>query len=99
MVSSRPKDAIAIFWSSEKRHSKLRPIIATSLANRVRQEVEWLRRGPKARTTKAKARVESAGNLIAELDAVKMRGPAGHGRHRFHVIGPTVRNNSSSYSS
>ena len=45
-----------------------------SLANRVRQEVEWLRRGPKARTTKAKARVESAGNLIAELDAVKMRG-------------------------
>jgi len=45
-----------------------------SLANRVRQEVEWLRRGPKARTTKAKARVESAGNLIAELDTVKMRG-------------------------
>lgn len=26
-----------------------------SLANRVRREVEWLRRGPKARTTKAKA--------------------------------------------
>jgi ATP-binding cassette subfamily F protein uup len=44
-----------------------------SLANRVRREVEWLRRGPKARTTKAKARVEAAGALIGELDAVKSR--------------------------
>ncbi|HTK87730.1 MAG TPA: ATP-binding cassette domain-containing protein, partial [Nitrospiraceae bacterium] len=31
-----------------------------SLANRIRREVEWLRRGPKARTTKAKARVQAA---------------------------------------
>ena len=38
-----------------------------SLANRVRREVEWLRRGPKARTTKAKARVDAAGRLIDEL--------------------------------
>ncbi|GKS58738.1 ABC transporter ATP-binding protein [Nitrospira sp.] len=39
----------------------------SSLANRVRREVEWLRRGPKARTTKAKARVEAAESLIQEL--------------------------------
>ena len=38
-----------------------------SLANRVRREVEWLRRGPKARTTKAKARVDAAGRLIDAL--------------------------------
>jgi ATP-binding cassette subfamily F protein uup len=44
-----------------------------SLANRVRREVEWLRRGPKARTTKAKARVESAGQLIDELDRARAR--------------------------
>lgn len=44
-----------------------------SLANRVRREVEWLRRGPKARTTKAKARVESAGQLIDELGRVQAR--------------------------
>ncbi|TAJ23107.1 MAG: ABC transporter ATP-binding protein, partial [Nitrospirae bacterium] len=44
-----------------------------SLANRVRHEVEWLRRGPKARTTKAKARIQSAGDLIEELDTVKAR--------------------------
>jgi len=51
-----------------------------SLANRVRREVAWLRRGPKARTTKAKSRVDSAGRLIEELssaDARKDQGTAG----------------------
>lgn len=46
-----------------------------SLANRVRREVEWLRRGPKARTTKAKARIESAGQLIDELHEMESRQP------------------------
>ena len=45
----------------------------SSLANRVRHEVEWLRRGPKARTTKAKGRIQSAGKLIEELDQVESR--------------------------
>jgi ABC transport system ATP-binding/permease protein len=44
-----------------------------SLTNRVRREVEWLRRGPKARTTKAKARVEAAGRLIDELQDIDSR--------------------------
>jgi ATP-binding cassette subfamily F protein uup len=39
----------------------------SSLRNRVRTEVEWLRRGPKARATKAKARIDKANTLIAEL--------------------------------
>jgi ATP-binding cassette subfamily F protein uup len=38
-----------------------------SLRNRVRIEMEWLRRGPKARTTKSKARIDNANVLIAEL--------------------------------
>jgi ATP-binding cassette subfamily F protein uup len=38
-----------------------------SLRNRVRTEIEWLRRGPKARATKAKARIDNANALIAEL--------------------------------
>lgn len=52
----------------------------SSLANRVRREVEWLRRGPKARSTKAKARIDSAGRLIDELNDMESRqskGPAG----------------------
>ena len=47
-----------------------------SLANRVRREVEWLRRGPKARTTKAKARIDSAGRLIDELHEIESRQPS-----------------------
>ena len=44
-----------------------------SLRNRVRTEMEWLRRGPKARATKAKARIDSANALIAELRNVESR--------------------------
>ncbi len=44
-----------------------------SLANRVRREVEWLRRGPKARTTKAKARIDQAGRMIDELNDIESR--------------------------
>jgi ATP-binding cassette subfamily F protein uup len=38
-----------------------------SLANRVRGEVAWLRRGAKARTSKSKARIEAAKRSISEL--------------------------------
>jgi ABC transport system ATP-binding/permease protein len=44
-----------------------------TLANLVRREMEWLRRGPKARTTKAKARITSAEKLIDELDESRDR--------------------------
>jgi ATP-binding cassette subfamily F protein uup len=53
----------------EKRDELLKNEAAyqETLANLVRREMEWLRRGPKARTTKAKARINSAGKLIEEL--------------------------------
>jgi ATP-binding cassette subfamily F protein uup len=38
-----------------------------SLATKVRREIEWLRRGPKARTGKSRARVDAAGRLIDQL--------------------------------
>ncbi|MEK6373916.1 MAG: ABC-F family ATP-binding cassette domain-containing protein [Acidobacteriota bacterium] len=44
-----------------------------TLANLVRREMEWLRRGPKARTTKAKARITAAGKLIDELEESRDR--------------------------
>jgi ATP-binding cassette subfamily F protein uup len=44
-----------------------------SLANRVRQEVAWLRRGAKARTRKAKARIDAAEESILELEDVRRR--------------------------
>ncbi|HEX2642978.1 MAG TPA: ABC-F family ATP-binding cassette domain-containing protein [Thermoanaerobaculia bacterium] len=52
-----------------------------SLANRVRREVEWLKRGAKARTTKAKGRIQEAERLISELQEMKERtGPATNAR-------------------
>ena len=44
-----------------------------SLANRVHSEREWLRRGPKARTTKSKARIETAQEMIGELAELNAR--------------------------
>ena len=44
-----------------------------ALANRVRTEIEWLRRGPKARATKAKARINRANELIGELADLNSR--------------------------
>jgi ATP-binding cassette subfamily F protein uup len=43
------------------------------LSNKVRREIEWLRRGPKARSTKAKYRIASAHQLQDELGAVRER--------------------------
>ena len=44
-----------------------------ALQNRVKIEMEWLRRGPKARATKAKARIDNAHGLIAELSDLNNR--------------------------
>jgi ATP-binding cassette subfamily F protein uup len=44
-----------------------------SLRNRVKTEIEWLRRGPKARTTKSKARIDTANEMIGQLKAMDAR--------------------------
>ena len=48
-----------------------------SLSNKVRREIEWLRRGPKARAGKSRARIDEAGRLIRELSDLESRGPKG----------------------
>jgi ABC transport system ATP-binding/permease protein len=44
-----------------------------ALENRVHNELEWLRRGPKARTTKSKARIDKAHELIGDLAEMNVR--------------------------
>ncbi len=44
-----------------------------ALANRVHTEIEWLRRGPKSRTTKSKARIDKAHEMIGELADLNTR--------------------------
>jgi ATP-binding cassette subfamily F protein uup len=46
------------------------------LHNKVRRETEWLRRGPKARSTKARYRIDEAHRLQEELSQVRERNRA-----------------------
>ena len=72
----------------EKRDELLKNEAAyqDTLANLVRREMEWLRRGPKARTTKSKSRIQSAGKLIDELQ---------QGRERARVVTAKIDFNAS----
>ncbi len=47
------------------------------LANKLRREIEWLSRGPKARTTKAQFRIDDAGRLRGEFQEVQFRNAQG----------------------
>ena len=44
-----------------------------ALENLVHSEIEWLRRGAKARTRKSRARIDKAGELISELAGLNAR--------------------------
>src|SRR5258706_734865 len=48
-----------------------------SLASTVRREIEWLKRGAKARTTKAKGRIQQAAVMMADLADLKTRNNLG----------------------
>lgn len=48
-----------------------------ALESKVKREIEWLRKGPPARTTKSQARISSAGKMIDDLAATKMRNNSG----------------------
>lgn len=62
------------------------------LAGKMRRETEWLRRGPKARATKARYRIDEAGRLQEELTDVKARNrAAGAVRLDFDSTGRKTR--------
>lgn len=44
----------------------------SALANKVRREVEWLRQGVKARTTKSRARIDAAQRMIQDLRGMNL---------------------------
>ncbi|MDP3542636.1 MAG: ABC-F family ATP-binding cassette domain-containing protein [Elusimicrobiota bacterium] len=44
-----------------------------TMQNTVRGEIAWLRKGPKARTTKQQARIDRAGEMISDLAELKFR--------------------------
>jgi len=59
------------FLEKRAEYLQARTQYRDSLANRVRRELEWLKRGPKARTTKAQARIDQAERLKTDLAQVR----------------------------
>ncbi len=54
------------YLEKKQEQEERQAVEAQKLKQMARRELEWLRRGPKARTTKAKARVDRANELIQQ---------------------------------
>jgi len=65
------------FLEAKEEHLHAQKKRQESLENRVHTELEWLRRGPKARATKAKARIDRAHQMIGELAEMNARSRTG----------------------
>jgi ATP-binding cassette subfamily F protein uup len=59
-------EAKEVWMHAQSRHQE-------ALENRVHTEIEWLRRGPKARRGKSKSRIDRAHELIGELGELRSR--------------------------
>lgn len=71
------------FLEAKENHLHAQHKRQDALENRVHIELEWLRRGPKARTTKAKARIDKANELIGQLADVSSRSRSAAARIDF----------------
>jgi ABC transport system ATP-binding/permease protein len=69
----RVKGNYSAFLEAEELYLHAQKKRQESLENRVHTELEWLRRGPKARATKAKARIDKANEMIGELAEMNAR--------------------------
>jgi len=69
----RVKGSYSRFLEGRAAYLEAQSRMQESLRNRVKVEIDWLRRGPKARTTKSKARIDNANELIGKLRDVDAR--------------------------
>jgi ATP-binding cassette subfamily F protein uup len=69
----RVKGTFSRFLEEKQAYLESQTKQQESLRNQVKTEIEWLRRGPKARTTKSKARIDSANAMIGQLAAMDQR--------------------------
>ena len=81
------------FLEAREEYLDQRESQRSSLANKVRREVEWLRQGVKARGTKSQARIKAAHSLQGELsgmrksgDTAKMEIHGGERRSKEYVV-------------
>ena len=69
----RVKGNYSSFLEAKEAHLHALGKYQEALANRVHSEIEWLRRGAKARTSKSKARIGKAQEMIGELKELRAR--------------------------
>jgi ATP-binding cassette subfamily F protein uup len=69
----RVKGTFSRFLEEKQAYLESQSKQQESLRNQVKTEIEWLRRGPKARTTKSKARIDTANEMIGQLKAMDSR--------------------------
>ncbi|HXO06376.1 MAG TPA: ABC-F family ATP-binding cassette domain-containing protein, partial [Candidatus Sulfotelmatobacter sp.] len=69
----RVKGKYSIFLEAKEAHLHAQGNRQEALENRVHTEIEWLRRGPKARATKSKSRIDKAHKMIGELADMNSR--------------------------
>jgi ATP-binding cassette subfamily F protein uup len=69
----RVRGSYSKFLEGRELYMEAQSKMQEGLRNRVKTEIEWLRRGPKARATKAKARIDNAHGLIGKLAEVDSR--------------------------
>jgi ABC transport system ATP-binding/permease protein len=61
------------FLEKKEAYLAAQASLEQSIAGRVRREIEWLKRGAKARTTKAKGRIEEGQRLMGQLADLRTR--------------------------
>lgn len=73
------------FLKRKDEYSQVQMNLQDTLSNKARREVEWLRAGVKARTTKSQARAKEAHQLLDELSAIKTRNRSGQAKVRVEI--------------
>lgn len=73
------------FLTKKEDYIKTQQNLQESMSNKARREVEWLRAGVKARTTKSQSRIKDAHQLLNNLQEVKQRNFAARSKVNIEI--------------
>ena len=73
------------FLEEKDKYIQAQMTLQESLSNKARREVEWLRAGVKARTTKSQSRIQEAHQLLEQLETVKDRNRSTQSKTRLEI--------------
>lgn len=73
------------FLLEKEQYIQSQMALQDSLSNKARREVEWLRAGVKARTTKSQSRIQEAHQLLEQLEMIKGRNRVAQSKTRLEI--------------